>query len=65
VKAGHIDRVFLIGGCDGSEGERNYYKELALATPDSSLILTLGCAKYRFNRFDVSTLREGVTLSFS
>eukprot|EP00054_Salpingoeca_dolichothecata_P007961 m.45539 g.45539 ORF g.45539 m.45539 type:complete len:591 (+) comp17417_c0_seq2:258-2030(+) len=56
VKTGAITRVFVIGGCDGNEGERNYFKELAQGTPDSSLILTLGCGKYRFNRLDFGTV---------
>jgi hydroxylamine reductase len=56
VKKGDITHFFVIGGCDGSEGERNYYKELAESTPDSSIILTLGCGKYRFNKLDFGTV---------
>jgi len=56
VKKGSISRFFLIGGCDGSEGERNYFRELALATPKDSVILTLGCGKYRFNRLELGNL---------
>ena len=52
VKAGHIKHFFVIGGCDGNENERNYYRDLALASPSSSVILTLGCGKYRFNKLD-------------
>jgi hydroxylamine reductase len=51
VKAGHIKHFFLIGGCDGAEGERNYFKEMALNTPKDSVVLTLACGKYRFNKF--------------
>ena len=40
IKAQQVKHFFFIGGCDGSEGERNYFKELALATPKDSLILT-------------------------
>ena len=47
VKSGALSRIFLIGGCDGSQYERSYFTELAEATPDDSLILTLGCAKNR------------------
>lgn len=47
VKEGKIKHFFLIGGCDGSEGERNYFKEMALNAPKDSLILTLACGKYR------------------
>ena len=47
VKAGQIQRFVLIGGCDGSEPERAYYTRLATNLPDSSVILTLGCAKFK------------------
>jgi len=48
VQDGHISRIFLIGGCDGSQFDRNYFTELAEELPDDTLILTLGCAKNRF-----------------
>jgi len=44
---GKLSRMFLIGGCDGSQWDRSYFTDLAEATPDDSLILTLGCAKNR------------------
>eukprot|EP01080_Neovahlkampfia_damariscottae_P005747 gene5747-9568_t len=50
VKGGDIKRFHLIGGCDGSEGERNYFRNHALGLPKDHVILTLGCAKYRFNK---------------
>jgi len=50
VKAGTVKRFFFIGGCDGTEGERNYFTQLAQALPQSTVILTAGCAKFRFNR---------------
>jgi hydroxylamine reductase len=50
VKNGDIKHFFVIGGCDGAKPGRNYYTELANQTPDNSLMLTLGCAKYRFNQ---------------
>mmetsp|Transcript_18376 Transcript_18376/g.13377 ORF Transcript_18376/g.13377 Transcript_18376/m.13377 type:complete len:185 (-) Transcript_18376:27-581(-) len=56
VEKGHISRIFFIGGCDGTETERNYYRDLALATPQSSIILTAGCGKYRFNKMDLGTV---------
>ena len=52
VKAGAIKHFFLIGGCDGAKTGRNYYTELAQAVPQDSVILTLGCGKYRFNKLD-------------
>lgn len=50
AQKGDLSRIFLIGGCDGSQWERSYYTDLAEALPDNSLILTLGCAKNRFIR---------------
>jgi len=47
VKSGALSRIFLIGGCDGSQWERSYFTDLAEATPADSIILTLGCAKNR------------------
>jgi hydroxylamine reductase len=56
VKAGKISHFFLIGGCDGFEGARNYFTEFAEATPADSLILTLGCGKFRIRDYDYGTL---------
>ena len=56
VKSQKISHFYVIGGCDGSEGERNYFRELALSTPNDSVILTLGCGKYRFNRAELGNL---------
>ncbi|KAL3827314.1 hypothetical protein ACHAXA_005060 [Cyclostephanos tholiformis] len=50
VQSGALSRIVLIGGCDGSQFDRNYYTELAEELPDDTLILTLGCAKNRFIR---------------
>ena len=50
IEAGQIRKFLLIGGCDGSESERSYYRNLAMKLPQSSVILTLGCAKFRFNK---------------
>lgn len=47
-----IKHFFVIGGCDGAKPGRNYYTELAEKTPKDSVILTVGCAKYRFNKLD-------------
>jgi hydroxylamine reductase len=52
VKAGQISRFFVIGGCDGFEGERSYFEEYARATPPDSFILTLGCGKFRIRNHD-------------
>lgn len=50
VKQGNIRHFFLVGGCDGDKSERNYYTDLAAAVPDDCVVLTLGCAKFRFNK---------------
>jgi hydroxylamine reductase len=56
VKAGDIRRFYLIGGCDGAESGRNYYTQLAEAAPPESVILTLGCGKYRIRNHDYGTV---------
>jgi hydroxylamine reductase len=56
VKAGDIRHFFLVGGCDGAMPGRNYYTEFAQAAPDDTVLLTLGCAKYRFNSLDFGTI---------
>jgi hydroxylamine reductase len=60
VAAGQLSRIFLIGGCDGSQWNRSYFTDLAEETPDDSLILTLGCAK---NRIIHSDKLRGATLA--
>jgi hydroxylamine reductase len=52
VKAGEISHFFLVGGCDGDKAERAYFTEFAKAAPKDSLLLTLGCGKYKFNKLD-------------
>jgi len=61
VKAGTLKHFFLIGGCDGAEPGRNYFSEFARHTPPDSLILTLGCGKYRIRDHDYGTIElDGV-----
>lgn len=55
-KGGDIRHVFLIGGCDGAEPGRNYYADFAHATPMDSLVLTLGCGKFRIRDYDYGTV---------
>ena len=52
VKAGDIKHFFLVGGCDGAKSGRNYYTEFAEKAPKDTVILTLACGKYRFNKLD-------------
>jgi hydroxylamine reductase len=52
VKAGQIRHFFLVGGCDGAKPGRNYYTDFAANTPKDTVVLTLACGKYRFNKLD-------------
>jgi hydroxylamine reductase len=52
VKNGEISHFFVIGGCDGAKPDRDYYTRFALGTPKDSIILTLACGKYRFNKLE-------------
>lgn len=52
VKEGAIRHFFLIGGCDGAKSGRNYYTEFAEKAPKDTIILTLACGKYRFNKLE-------------
>ncbi|MGV8118995.1 MAG: hydroxylamine reductase [Candidatus Xenobiia bacterium LiM19] len=56
VKSGAIRHFFLIGGCDGAKSGRNYYTEFAESLPKDTVILTLGCGKYRFNKIDFGNI---------
>lgn len=53
---GEVKNLFLVGGCDGARPGRNYFHDLATATPKDSLVLTLGCGKFRFNREDMGDI---------
>ena len=48
VKAGQIKHFFLVGGCDGAKSGRNYYTDFVTKAPSNTIILTLGCGKFRF-----------------
>lgn len=56
VKAGKIRKFIVMGGCDGRQKSRNYYTEFAKALPDDAVILTAGCAKYRYNKLGLGTI---------
>lgn len=56
VKGGAIKHFFLVGGCDGAKSGRNYYTEFAEQAPEDTVILTLACGKYRFNKMDLGNI---------
>lgn len=56
VKKGKIKHFFLVGGCDGAKPGRNYYTEFVEKAPKDTLILTLACGKYRFNKLDLGEI---------
>jgi len=56
VKSGAIKHFFLVGGCDGAKTGRNYFTDFADNAPKDTVILTLGCGKYRFNKHDFGTI---------
>jgi len=58
VRKGEIRHLFLVGGCDGAKPGRNYFTEFAEQAPKDTLILTLACGKYRFNKRDFGQIGD-------
>lgn len=56
VQSGAIKKFFVMAGCDGRMKTRNYYTEFAEALPNDSVILTAGCAKYRYNKLQLGDI---------
>ena len=56
VKTGAIRKFFVMGGCDGRMRGRNYYTEFAEKLPKDTVILTAGCAKYRYNKLSLGDI---------
>ena len=56
VKSGAIKKFFVMAGCDGRHKSRNYYTEFAQALPKDTVILTAGCAKYKYNKLDLGDI---------
>ncbi len=59
INRGKIRKFVVMAGCDGRFPSRNYYTEFAEALPDDCVILTAGCAKYRYNKLPLGNI-EGV-----
>jgi hydroxylamine reductase len=56
VNSGAIKKFFVMAGCDGRFKDRNYYTEFAQALPKDTVILTAGCAKYRYNKLQLGDI---------
>lgn len=56
VKSGAIRKFVVMAGCDGRAKSRDYYTEFAKALPRDTVILTAGCAKYKYNKLDLGEI---------
>lgn len=56
VKTGAIKKFFVMAGCDGRMKDRSYYTEFAEKLPKDTVILTAGCAKYRYNKLNLGDI---------
>ena len=56
VKSGAIKRFVVMGGCDGRHKDREYFTDVAKGLPKDAVILTAGCAKYRYNKLDLGDI---------
>jgi hydroxylamine reductase len=56
VKSGAIKRFVVMAGCDGRQKSRGYYTEVAENLPKDTVILTAGCAKYRYNKLNLGDI---------
>lgn len=56
VKSGAIKKFFVMAGCDGRMKSRDYYTDFAKQLPDDTVILTAGCAKYKYNKLPLGDI---------
>jgi hydroxylamine reductase len=56
VKSGAIKKFFVMAGCDGRSKKRDYYTDFAKALPEDTVILTAGCAKYKYNKLNLGDI---------
>lgn len=56
VKSGAVKRFVVMAGCDGRQKARNYFTEVAEGLTRNTIILTAGCAKYRYNKLDLGDI---------
>lgn len=59
VKSGKIRKFVVMAGCDGRAKSRTYYTDFAKVLPEDTVILTAGCAKYRYNKLNLGDI-EGI-----
>ncbi|KJJ85240.1 hydroxylamine reductase [Candidatus Omnitrophus magneticus] len=57
IKSGDIKRFVVMAGCDGRQGSRSYFTEIAENLPKDTIILTAGCAKYRYNKLQLGDIQ--------
>lgn len=58
IESGAIRHFVVMAGCDGRHAERDYYTDFAQALPKDTVILTAGCAKYRYNKLDLGSIGD-------
>ncbi|MEI8245938.1 MAG: hydroxylamine reductase [Lentisphaerota bacterium] len=56
VKSGAIKRFIVMAGCDGRQKDRSYFTDVAAKLPQDAVILTAGCAKYRYNKLNLGDI---------
>jgi hydroxylamine reductase len=56
VKSGALKRFIVMAGCDGRQSDRSYFTDVAHSLPPDAVILTAGCAKYRYNKLDLGDI---------
>ena len=56
VKSGAVKRFVVMAGCDGRHRSRDYFTDIAQGLPEDTIILTAGCAKYRYNKLDLGDI---------
>ncbi|MFB6290314.1 MAG: hydroxylamine reductase [Candidatus Bipolaricaulia bacterium] len=56
IQSGDIRGFVVMAGCDGRHSSRDYYRDVARELPEDTIILTAGCAKFRYNKLDLGTI---------
>jgi hydroxylamine reductase len=47
IQQGKVKKIYVVGGCDNLDPERDFYRQIALSLPKDAIVLTLGCGKFR------------------